>query len=256
MTPAQFQTAKIDTAIARGEWWQRVFGELSEVAMARAEALSVAEPKGLAWVAKEFCRFARAVRLSIVAVMRLADILRGLELLRHLGAQAIADARARAKAMAEAAIAARENARARREARQAEIRERAGAPEAGETLSHAESGHVKTDADKPGPRERDPLVEALDRRLTVDPAGVDFDDLQLRETVLRICADLNITPDWSRWQAGDWKGVEPAPPSEGPVQTAPAPTRAGPTLDPPPLIRGLPGLTSATASPGFRPRLE
>jgi hypothetical protein len=256
MSAVQPHIAEIDAAIVRGEWWRRVFRELSEVAMARAEALSVAEPKGLAWVAVEFCRFARAVRLAVVATMRLGNILRGLEALRHMGAQAIADARASAKAMAEAAATARENLRARREARLAEIRERVGAPEAGETLSHAEGDHDKIDPNKPARRERDPLVEALDRRLTVDPAGVDFDDLQLRETVLRICADLNISPDWSRWDAGDWSGIAPASPSVALVQTAPAPTSAGPKFDPPPLIGGLPGLTSATKSPGFQPRLE
>ena len=74
--------------------------------------------------------------------------------------------------------------------------------------------------------ERDPLIEALDRRLAVDPALVDLDDLPLREAVMRICADLGITPDWSHWAAGDWMVSDP--PADGaPRQAVPAPPRKG-----------------------------
>ena len=95
---------------------------------------------------------------------------------------------------------------------------------------------------KPEPRDRDPLVEALDKRLAaVDPAIVDFDDLGLRETVLRICADLGVEPDWSRWEAGDWKTPD-TPPNTAP-QVQVSPPRA---VTPPPgvllpfILPGLP----------------
>ncbi len=53
------------------------------------------------------------------------------------------------------------------------------------------------------------MVEALDRRLDVDPAGVDVDAVPPRWTVERICADLGLSPDWSRREAGDWTMGEP-----------------------------------------------
>ena len=252
MSAAQPHIAEIDAAVARGEWWRRVFDELSEVGMTRVEALSVARGNGLGRVAVEFCRLARAVRLAVVAAMRLDDILRGLTALRRLGADAIADARASAGARAEAAAAARERAKARREARLADIGGRVFDSVANETPNRDEDAPEKS-----GSAERDPLVEALNRRLTVDPASVDFDDLQLRETVLRICADLNITPDWSRWEAGDWNAVAPPPaPSPPPSIRTTSISSAAPKLRPPPLVHGLPGLTSQSAPSGFRPRLE
>jgi hypothetical protein len=240
MSAVQPHIAQIDAAIVRGEWWRSVFDELSEVGAARVEALSVTEAKGLARVVLDFCRLARAVRLAIVAAMRLDDILNGLAGLRSLGAEAIADVRARARAMAEDAAAAREKARAKREARLAEMGQQVFDSAANETSNGEADDPGNEEREKPALAERDPVVEALDRRLTVDPAGVDFDDLQLRETVLRICADLNITPDWSRWEAGDWKAVEAPPPK--PIQTPPAPI-AAPRVRPPPLVHGLPDLT-------------
>jgi hypothetical protein len=259
MSAAQPHIAEIDAVIARGEWWRNVFDELSEVGTARVEALSATPGKGWARVVIDVCRLARAVRLAIVAAMRLDDILKGLAGLRNLGADALAEARARARAKAEEVAAARDKARARREARLTEMREQA--------LKSVASERPDGEGEKPALAERDPVVEALNRRLTVDPAGVDFDDLQLRETVMRICADLNIAPDWSRWEAGEWNAIEAPPPK--PVQTPPTPTIA-PKVRPPPLVHGLPDLrarptdtaiglalqTGSVAPPGFRPKLE
>ncbi len=142
--------------------------------------------------------------------MRLGQILAGLADLRNRSAADLAAARARARAKAEEDDAVRERraetAQARRAAR--DVRET--------EIDRTETDGAERDAPEGefGPkaehRDRDPLVEALDKRLAaVDPAIVDFDDLQLRETVLRICADLGITPDWNRWEAGQWATPDP-----------------------------------------------
>jgi hypothetical protein len=48
------------------------------------------------------------------------------------------------------------------------------------------------------------LAEALDERLDEDDAYMDLADRPLREVVERLCADLCIEPDWSRWTGDDW----------------------------------------------------
>ena len=203
MPPAATQSdmAAIDAALAKGEWWSRLFKELADRAKRRTKALALAlavePPKGLWQVVDDVERLARAVRLTVVAAMRLEGFLRGLAQLRRLSPGDLAAARARAKAKAEACAdarqAARDKARARREARATEIRER--------VLEIVER-------EKPAPRDRDPLIDALNRRLAVDPALVDLDDLPLREAVLRICKDLGINPDWRRLEAGDWRTLD------------------------------------------------
>ena len=211
MASAHPDTAAIDAALAKGKWWTRLFDHLADRGMRRAEALAVQSPKGLWRVVDDFERVARAIRLAIVVAMRVDGFLNGLAELRRLSPDDLAAARARARAKAEAEATARETARekarARREARAAEVRERAV-----EIIER----------EKPACRDRDPLVEALDKRLAVDPALVHIDDLPLRETVMHICADLGITPDWSRWEAGDWTTSDP------PVQPAPKPKPAPP----------------------------
>jgi len=49
------------------------------------------------------------------------------------------------------------------------------------------------------------LFEALDERLTDDEAYEDYDELPLRETVERLCKDLGLDPDWSRWDGEGWE---------------------------------------------------
>jgi hypothetical protein len=203
MSSAATDFADIDAAIAKGEWWMTLFDALSDAGMKQARALKLDSGVGLARVVQVFCRLAGAVCLAIVAAMRLDEILRGLADLRRLAPEAIAAAKARARAKAEEAAAARararDKARAKREALKATACERAA------DVAHGETQDRETlDRKETALRDRDPAIEALDRRLTVDPAGVDFDALPLRGTVERICAALGVTPDWSRWEAGDW----------------------------------------------------
>ena len=233
--------AEIDLAFAKGEWWMRLFDMLSDACMSRVEALTPTAAGGRGSVVGDFSRLAHAVRLAVVAAMRLDVILRGLADLRRLAPEAIAAARARAVAVAAQIAAAREEARARRDARRAEREARAEEAPKRET----------SDRDRPDPRDRDPVVEALGRSLTVDPAAVDFDTLPLRRTVERICAALGVKPDWSRWEAGDWTLVGPAAKtaSSSSPQSPPAP-RPRPAKTPPwPIGRraGPPRRTTDTA---------
>jgi hypothetical protein len=48
------------------------------------------------------------------------------------------------------------------------------------------------------------LYEALDERLDQDEAYFDCERRPLRETVERLCRDLTLSPDWSRWDGEDW----------------------------------------------------
>ena len=223
--------AAIDAALAKGAWWARLFRDLADQGVRRAEALTLEARKGLWHFVDDVDRITRAVRLTAVAAIRLGGFLSGLADLRKLSPDDLATARARAKAKAEAETAARETARekarALRAVRAAEVRE-----------------HVVDliEREKPARRDRDPLVEALEKRLAVDPALIDLDDLPLRETVMRICADLGITPDWSRWEAGDWMTSDsPAPPPE--PTTQPTATLWKPAPPPkrhlPPVLQGL-----------------
>jgi hypothetical protein len=53
------------------------------------------------------------------------------------------------------------------------------------------------------------VLQALEERLGEDEAYWDLDDMPLREAVERLCADLELTPDWSRWEGEGWT---PRPP--------------------------------------------
>ncbi len=90
-------------------------------------------------------------------------------------------------------------AKERREARKAKVLE----------LVTEAIDHAAADAE-----DRENLCLALQEHLSFDPAYTDIDSLPLRETVERICADLTITPDWSRLEAQDWN--PPAPLFHGP----------------------------------------
>jgi hypothetical protein len=202
MTDATPDLGDIDAAIAKGEWWLRLLDELAQAGVELAGALAPEVKAGrleAGDAADQFERISAAVRRAIAMSFRLEEVLRGLTALRACTAQEIAAAKARALAQARADAAAREEARARtkarREARKDEVRE----------LVMEAIDHEAADAE-----DHENLGLALDLRLSFDPAYTDIDSLPLRETVERICADLGITPDWRRWEAGTWKPRRPA----------------------------------------------
>jgi hypothetical protein len=52
--------------------------------------------------------------------------------------------------------------------------------------------------------ECDDLLAALEERLEKDAAYIGAEDMPLREVVKRLCADLGLAPDWSRWTDDGW----------------------------------------------------
>jgi hypothetical protein len=60
------------------------------------------------------------------------------------------------------------------------------------------------DAEAEDPDEYGELYEALDERLEEDEAYFNLARRPVRETVERLCKDLTLTPDWSRWQGEGW----------------------------------------------------
>jgi hypothetical protein len=139
--------------------------------------------------------------------VRLEQALRGLSALRAGTQDEIAAAMAKAAAETTAAEAAAESA-ARAHARakaNAEAKERREARKAKVRALVTEA----IDQEAADEQDHEDLCLALEERLSFDPAYTDIDSLPLRETVERICADLKITPDWSRWEAEDWNPPNP-----------------------------------------------
>jgi hypothetical protein len=48
------------------------------------------------------------------------------------------------------------------------------------------------------------LLNALEERLSDDIVYIDVEDQPLREVVERLCGDLGLNPDWSRWTDDGW----------------------------------------------------
>jgi hypothetical protein len=49
------------------------------------------------------------------------------------------------------------------------------------------------------------LLDALEERLSDDVVYIDVEDQPLREVVERLCGDLGLEPDWSRWTDDGWR---------------------------------------------------
>ena len=210
--------ADIDDAIAKAEWWLRLLEELAESGVVMTRELAAAVKAGslpVHDVVDDFDTISAAVRRAIALSMQLEEALRGLNALRKCTLDEIAAAKAKAFTQTQADAAARENARAaakaRREARKEQVRE----------LVMEVIDSEATDRE-----DHENLTLALNQRLSFDPAYTDIDSLPLRETVLRICRDLTITPDWSRWEAGRWK-------PRNPVFQYPGGPSLPPDIDPP-----------------------
>ena len=183
-----------DPAIARAERRLRLLQELSEIGMdlARAlhrEALVTAEPAtpetSAADPAGAFARLSRAIRLTLALEARTDEALR---LLRS-GLAAEREAR-----RVETARRVEADAAARREARCEKVQE---------LVIEAAEREIDDGEALFG------VFAALDERLDEDDAYRDLERLPLRETVERLCADLQLTPDWSRWDGEAWTPREP-----------------------------------------------
>ncbi len=248
MSDASTDLAAIDANLAKGEWWLFVLDELIQIGFAMTHGLMHgANGDGASLgdrcmsIVKDFCRFAGAVHRAIALSQRLQRALWGLRALRACTAEEIAAARAEAELAAERLAARRARAReaveARREARDDEV----GVEEARDESVTKENAGERVAA-----AVGDDAVS-----VSVEPAYVDVDTLELRKLVERICADLRITPPWDRWQAEAWL---PPTPDVGavdpPGEQSPSPPRQPRADDG--LWRGAGIATLDTA----RPRLE
>jgi hypothetical protein len=199
-----------DPAILRAERRLAMLEELAQIGMdlARAlgrQALAGAEPTApdaeastdgsatpitpAADPSVAFARISRAIRLTLALEARTDEQLRAL----------------------------RAGVAAETEARRVAVRKRAADEAAARSQARRDAvEHLVTEAAE---REVEDLgalndvLEALEERLRDDEAYFDLDQAPLRETVERLCADLELTPDWSQWEGEGWP---PKPPFSRP----------------------------------------
>ncbi len=60
------------------------------------------------------------------------------------------------------------------------------------------------DREIPDRFDHDEVTDALEERLLCDEAYETLEDLPLRDIVERLCADLALNPDWTRWTGEGW----------------------------------------------------
>jgi hypothetical protein len=201
-----------DPAVLRAERRLQLLQELTDIGMnlARAlerQALAAADPTDPAAPdateasasratpsapdpADAFARLSRAIRLTLALEARTDEALRAL----RAGVAAECEVRrdqARRRAMTEAV----ERNKARRDTVERLVIE-------------AAEREIEDDAAMCG------VFEALEERLDDDAVYFHLDRLPLRETVEQLCADLELTPDWSRWEGEGWT---PDPPFHRPA---------------------------------------
>jgi hypothetical protein len=83
----------------------------------------------------------------------------------------------------------------------------------------------------------DGVLEALDERLDDDEAYFDLKRAPLREIVERLCADLELNPDWSLWEGEGWAPRPPFSRSRLSIWARPSRTPLRPRTDLPPHRR-------------------
>jgi hypothetical protein len=188
-SPAADETP--DPSVLRAERRLRLLEELTEIGMELTRALrpsaaearedlsdDKAQAKGRD-PADAFARLSRAVRLTLALEARTDQELRDLK---------AGIVRVRENEHAKAAEHAEHAAHIDRLTRKAEVSYLVA------NIAEAEIG----DGD-----EWENLCAALEERLEEDAAYEDCDKWPLRETVERLCKDLALSPDWSRWAGED-----------------------------------------------------
>jgi hypothetical protein len=199
-------------AVLRAEWRLRMLEELAQMEMDLArslhrQAIAAADPvdsvdsvepatpgaaarpaitpNSAGDPSAGFARIARSLRLTLTLQAR-AD-----EQLRALGAGVAAEAEARRVA-------------ARKRVADAAATESRGRRDKVERLVFEAAEREIDDDEVFGD-----VIEALEERLEQDEAYQDLDQAPLREIVERLCADLELTPDWSHWVGEGWAPPEP-----------------------------------------------
>jgi hypothetical protein len=189
-----------DPAVVRAERRLRVLEELTEIGLdlARAlhrQALAAADPVGPTEPAEPdaptpttpagdpsvaFARISRAIRLTLALEARTDEALRAL------------------RAGVAAEVEARRVAARNRDAAEAAARSKARREAVEDLVLEAAEREIEDEEALDG------VLAALEERLEDDEAYQDLDRLPLRETVEQLCADLELTPDWSRWDGEAW----------------------------------------------------
>jgi hypothetical protein len=173
-------------AIARAEWRLAILAELTEIGMGLARDLGreTAEAPDTAATRRDpadsFARLSRAIRLTLNLAARFDA-----ELAKLRAGVAIEVETWREAAAVSADKAAQTKSAAHRRAIEVAV----------ETALEAEI------ADR---NERLACFEALNERLEWDEAYRNLDSLTFDEAVKRLCADLELSPDWSRWTEEGW----------------------------------------------------
>jgi hypothetical protein len=200
-----------DPAVLRAERRLRMLEKLAQMEMELAEALqrqaiaaaspappaplpapdaaatsaTGAAPDTVDDLSAAFARIARSLRLTLALQARAEEQLRAL-----LAGEA-------------ARLEVRRAAASRREAEEAGARSDRHRNEVERLVREAAEREVEDEAALEG------VLEALEERLDDDEAYWELDRMTLREAVERLCGDLELAPDWSRWEGGGWT---PEPP--------------------------------------------
>jgi hypothetical protein len=199
-----------DPAVLRAEWRLRLLEEMAEVCMdlgriVHRQAKAAAEPAEPAAIEAAEVPASRAAPASPFttdpseAIARISRALR-LTLALH-------------RSTDEGLSALRAGVIAEREARRVAASRRAADEAAAQSRHHRNT--VERLVIEAAEREIEDgealfgVFAALEERLEEDEAYQDLERLPLRETVKRLCADLQLTPDWSRWEGEGWT---PEPP--------------------------------------------
>ncbi|MGH7023945.1 MAG: hypothetical protein ACREEB_10190 [Caulobacteraceae bacterium] len=183
----------LEASVARAERRLRLLEELAEIGMELARALrpgaavdAPADDKTHGKArdpADAFAPLSRAIRLTLALEARTDEALRDLKagvVVKREAERVQAD-----KRLGEAAQAHEERVH-----------------ELVMTVADAECGTVE---------EYENLYQALSERLDEDEAYVGYRERPLRETIERLCKDLTLTPDWSRWDGEGW--IQDKPPA-------------------------------------------
>ena len=176
-----------DPAIARAEARLRVLARLAAKGMEVAEAV---EANGSPDSAETFAKVSRAVRLTVTLEAKLDEVMRT----RLAGEVARADKpRPGGRARAGTHVGP-----------ETDDDNPYAFLEIGKTARARELMVDVVDRETPDPVEYDHLLDAIDERLIYDEAYRALEDLPLRDIVERLCVDLDLKPDWSRWIGEGW----------------------------------------------------
>jgi len=178
-----------DPSVVLAEGRLRLLRELAEIGMKLARALEpapAAAEKGRD-PADAFARLSRAIRLTLTLEAK-TD-----EALRDLKSGVVRKRKKEAKRAAR-----RHEAAAAKEAEERAVKVR-------ELVAEAAEFEIADAYEFAG------RYYALRERLDEDSAYKDLSERPLREIVERLCKDLMISPDWSRWDGEGWTRQEGAP---------------------------------------------